>query len=166
MRKPARQRAVPTKADLLHSFRPKDMAYRLKFDTTDESHRRHYELAHVIMLTTRVALSPAELNRLGDLQDEWESRGEKHEDELVVNDRDFSVARHTLPEDDTVVDVVLEDTVHDLLLKIAKETALSGHVARPKRALVAFVEAAEKGKLTSDGFVPAAAKPAATVTDE
>lgn len=135
------------------------MAHRLSFRTDDEQHCQHYELAHVILMTNRVPLSESEQNRLGDLQDEWESLGTKHEDELVVNDRGFSAHRHTLRDDAARAEIVLEDAMFDVLKKVCTGAQLSGHVARPKRALVAFLETAEKGKTTSAGFVPKNAVP-------
>lgn len=120
------------------------MAKELIFNPNDESHRKHYELAHVILMQVRVQLSDAERRRLGGLQDAWESAGQMHADEKVVDDRSFSAFRYTLPEDaEEPISIVLEDAKFELLKKVCEKSQLGGYVQRDQDRLNEFLTGAK-----------------------
>lgn len=125
---------------------------QLIFEPGNVEHERHYELAHVLMHTNRLQLTEAERARLGRLQDEWEARGTASDDEKVVDDRDFSVMRHTLDGEKADADgkvlIDLEDAVHALLLKLVEKNQLAGYIVRHAERLRDFLKAAQNVKYT------------------
>lgn len=119
---------------------------QLVFNRSDADDRRHYELAHVIMHSSREQLTAAESTRLGRLQDEWESHGVASESEKVIEDRDFSVPRFTLAEDGDRVEITLEDAVFDVLKKLIEKLKPMGYLQRPVEKLKEFVKTAKTVK--------------------
>lgn len=134
------------------------MIRRLSFNPSIEEHRLFYELAHVLVVTDSEKRSRTEEDRLVDLQDEWESHGHRVGDEKVAGTGDFIAHRHRIDRDDEPFDLYVEDATFELLKKIVTDAPVMGHVRRYRRPLIAFVEAAEKGKLVEGVFTTGATK--------
>lgn len=110
----------------------------LPFTPTFPESRRTYELSHILMLGTNVKMSPADQLRLGQLQTAWESIGVKTE-EFVILDKDFSAPRYTLKVDGPAVDVHVDATTLDLLVRIVAAYEPVGYMVRAKAALQEFL---------------------------
>lgn len=135
------------------------MIRRLSFNPADSDHRLFYELGHVLIVTDVEKRSRSDEDRLVDLQKDWEDHGKKVGEEKVVGTGEFVAYRFVLEEDAESFDFYIEDAAYDLLKKIVAEAPVSGHVRRYRRPLVAFVEAAEKGKLAEEGVFAPIVKP-------
>lgn len=123
------------------------MAREILFDPTNPEHRKHFELGHVVLMQTRIALNDGENRRLGGLQDAWESAGVMVPDEKVVDDRDFSSFRYVLPDEGAPVSVVLEDAKYELLKKITEKSQLAGYVRREQDKLIEHIATAKVVKM-------------------